>query len=102
MFSQTVRLEPHPEATWLAARPRFGAKHDFRTVLACNMTLKRTRNVVSFLGDDDEYKPVWPQARLGALFRRCETYSSQSLYVVKTTYPSVIEESKNLGPNACG
>jgi hypothetical protein len=30
---------------------------------------------------------------VGALFRRCETYPHQSLYVVKTTYPFVIEES---------
>jgi hypothetical protein len=30
---------------------------------------------------------------VGALFRRSEAYSRQSLYVVKTTYPSVIEES---------
>jgi hypothetical protein len=27
---------------------------------------------------------------VGDLFRRFETYSHQSLYVVKTTYPSVI------------
>jgi hypothetical protein len=30
---------------------------------------------------------------MGDLFRRCETNSHQSLYVVKTTYPSVIEAS---------
>jgi hypothetical protein len=28
---------------------------------------------------------------VGDLFRMCETYTHQSLYVVKTTYPSVIE-----------
>jgi len=32
---------------------------------------------------------------VGDLFRRCETYSHQSLYVVKTIYPSVIEASVN-------
>jgi hypothetical protein len=32
---------------------------------------------------------------VGDLFRRCEMYSHQSLYLVKTTYPSVIEASVN-------
>jgi hypothetical protein len=29
---------------------------------------------------------------VGALLRRCEMYPHQSLYVMKTTYPFVIEE----------
>jgi len=32
---------------------------------------------------------------MGDLFRRCETYSRQPLYVVKTTYPFSIEASVN-------
>jgi len=42
--------------------------------------------------DDDDNNLVWPLAwAVGALFRRCEKH--QPLYVVKTTYPFVIEES---------